>query len=45
MTKQNACKAKVSFRAADAVRFFSVLFFYRGYYFYRARNARLKRSA
>ena len=33
------------FRMVDAVRFFSVLFFYRGfYYYYRAQNARLNRS-
>ena len=45
MTTINTRNAMASFRMVDAVRFFSVLFFYRGfYYYYRAQNARLNRS-
>ena len=45
MTTINIRNAMASFRMVEAVRFFSVLFFYRGFYYYRAQNARLKRSA
>ena len=45
MTTINTRNAMASFRMVEAVRFFSVLFFYRGfYYYYRAQNARLNRS-
>ena len=45
MTTINTRNAMAYLRMVDAVRFFSVLFFYRGlYYSYRAQNARLNRS-